>query len=116
MQAHDKRNPVYNKPVVLLMDERSWSASEWAIMTLRVAPNVVVIGSPSIGADGNVVFLPLPGGNTVTFTGLGVFTPDYGQTQRVGLTPDIHVERTVQGVREGRDEPMEAAIRHIMGN
>ena len=78
--------------------------------------NNLGMGSSSIGADGNIVTLPLPGGNTVIFTGLGVFTPEYGQTQRIGLTPDIHVERTIQGVREGRDELIEAAISYILGN
>ena len=50
----------------------------------------------------------------MAFTGLGVFTPEVGQTQRIGLSPDIYVHRTVDGVREGRDELMEAAIEYIL--
>ena len=83
-------------------------------MSLRNGPNVTVIGSNSIGADGNVTYLPLPGGLSVRFTGLGVYTPEGGQTQRIGLSPDIYVERTIAGVRDKRDELMEAAISYIM--
>ncbi|MCL2703710.1 MAG: S41 family peptidase [Defluviitaleaceae bacterium] len=113
----DWENPDnYKKPIVLLMDELSMSNPEYAVMLLRAAPNVVVMGSNSTGADGNIVWLPLPRMDRMAFTGLGVFTPEGGQTQRIGLTPDIYVERTVQGVKEGRDELMEAAIRYIIGD
>ena len=36
-----------------------------------------------------------------------------GQTQRIGLTPDIEVYPTVEGIKEGRDELMEAAVEYI---
>ena len=35
------------------------------------------------------------------------------QTQRVGLTPDIEVYPTIEGIKEGRDELMEAAVAYI---
>lgn len=103
----------YEKPVVLLMDERSMSSSEFSIMHLRTADHVVVIGSSSAGVDGNVTELPLPNGNHLRFTSFGVYTPEMGQTQRVGLAPDIEVHPTIEGIKEGRDELMEAAIAYI---
>ncbi|WP_419542640.1 S41 family peptidase, partial [Negativibacillus massiliensis] len=103
----------YEKPVVLLMNEESVSASEFHVMILRGGENVTVMGSNSHGTDGNVVFLPLPNKNVVRFTGLGVYTPEMGQTQRIGLTPDIEVHPTIKGIKEGRDELMEAAVAYI---
>ena len=103
----------YEKPVVLLMDERSMSSSEFSIMHLRTGDHVVVIGSSSAGVDGNVTELPLPNGNHLRFTSFGVYTPEMGQTQRVGLAPDIEVYPTIEGIKEGRDELMEAAIAYI---
>lgn len=103
----------YEKPVVLLMDERSMSSSEFSIMHLRTGDHVVVIGSSSAGVDGNVTELPLPNGNHLRFTSFGVYTPEMGQTQRVGLAPDIEVHPTIEGIKEGRDELMEAAIAYI---
>jgi hypothetical protein len=43
---------------------------------------------------------------------IGVFCPDKRPTQRVG----IMVKPTIAGVREGRDEVLEAALRQILGN
>ena len=103
----------YEKPVVLLMDERSMSNSEFSIMHLRTGDHVVVIGSSSAGVDGNVTELPLPNGNHLRFTSFGVYTPEMGQTQRVGLAPDIEVYPTIEGIKQGRDELMEAAIAYI---
>jgi len=105
---------LYTKNVVLLMDESSISLPEYTVMSLRNGANVTVIGSNSIGADGDVTRLPLPGGIIMTYTGLGVYTPEGGQTQRIGISPDIYVERTIAGVREGRDELMEAAMEFLL--
>ena len=105
---------VYDRPVVLLMDERTFSHPEWVIMSFRVAPNVTVVGPFSMGSNGNVAALPLPGGLTMWFTSLGVYTPEGGQTHRVGLTPDRYVNRTIQDVAEGRDEVLELAIQFLM--
>ena len=104
----------YEKPVVLLMDERSMSSSEFSIMHLRTGDHVVVIGSSSAGVDGNVTELPLPNGNHLRFTSFGVYTPEMGQTQRVGLAPDIEVYPTIEGIKQGRDELMEAAVDYIL--
>ena len=103
----------YEKPVVLLMNEESVSASEFHVMILRGGENVTVMGSNSHGTDGNTVFLPLPNKNVIRFTGLGVYTPEMGQTQRIGLSPDIEVYPTIEGIKEGRDELMEAAVAYI---
>jgi hypothetical protein len=105
----------YDKPVVLLMTRSTMSRGEFAVMSLRNGKNVTVMGSNSIGANGNVTYLPLPGGVRMMFTGLGVFTPDGGQTHRIGLSPDIYFEPSVESIREGRDELMEAAIQFILG-
>jgi hypothetical protein len=114
---HLPRSPftfVYDRPVVLLMDEQTFSHPEWAIMSFRVAPNVTVMGPYSMGSNGDVAFLPLPGGIIMGFTSLGVYTLEGGQTHRVGLAPDIRVDRTIQGIAEGRDELIEAAIEFIL--
>ncbi len=106
----------YEKKVVLLMNERTMSAAETSIMSLRNGSNVIVMGENSIGGNGDVVFLPLPGGKTLMFSGLGVYTPEGSQTQRIGLSPDIYIEQTIEGIKEGRDEYIEAAVKYILEN
>ena len=43
----------------------------------------------------------------------GIYTPEGGQTQRIGIPPDIEVKKTIEGIKEGRDELMEAAVEYI---
>ena len=103
----------YEKPVVILMNERTQSAAEYTIMMFRDADNTVVMGSNSVGSDGNLAYLYAPEGNILQFSGIGILTAEGEQTQRIGLSPDIYVEPTIAGIREGRDELIEAAIQYI---
>lgn len=103
----------YQGKIVLLMDESSQSQSEFTVMALRQSPNAIVVGSPSIGADGNIAKLSLPGSVILHISGLGVYTPEGGQTQRCGVKPDIECYPTVEGIRAGRDELIEKAIELI---
>jgi C-terminal processing protease CtpA/Prc len=82
-------------------------------MALRTAPDVTIIGSQTAGADGNVSLIRLPGGISTYFSGLGVFYPDGRPTQRIGIVPDIVVQPTLRGLREGRDEVLEAALQFL---
>lgn len=108
--------PHYEGKVVILVDEESASQSEYTAMALRSAPNAVVVGSQTAGADGNVSQIPLPGGYTAWMSGIGVFYPDKTQTQRIGIVPDIEASPTVAGLRAGRDEVLEIAIQRILGD
>ena len=81
--------PLYTGKVVLLMDETSQSQAEFTIMSLRQAPGAVVVGSPSVGADGDALYISLPGGCRTRFTTIGVLTPEGEETQRVGVRPEV---------------------------
>jgi C-terminal processing protease CtpA/Prc len=83
-------------------------------MALRAA-GAVVIGSTTAGADGNVSAVPLPGGLRSMISGIGVFYPDKKPTQRIGIVADVRVQPTIAGVRAGRDEVLEEALRRILG-
>ena len=48
-------------------------------------------------------------------SGIGVFYPDKLPTQRVGIIPDVEVKPTIAGIRAGRDEVLEEALRQILG-
>lgn len=105
--------PHYNGKVVILVDEITQSQAEYTAMAFRTAPGATVIGSTTAGADGNVSAIALPGGLSSYISGIGVFYPDNRPTQRVGIIPDIEVRATVEGIRAGRDELIEEAIRQI---
>src|SRR5206468_7886547 len=96
-------------------DEASQSQAEYTAMAFRSAPQSVVVGSMTAGADGNVSEIALPGGHRTMISGIGVFYPDKRPTQRVGIVPDIEVKPTIEGIRAGRDEVLEAALSQILG-
>ncbi len=109
-----RENPDYFKgKKVILINEYTQSHPEFIAMQYKCAPNTVLVGSRTTGADGNISVIGLPG-IEVIFTGLGVYYPDKRETQRVGILPDIEVLPTIKGIREGRDEVLEKAIEVIL--
>ncbi|MBI4910748.1 MAG: hypothetical protein HY820_44450 [Acidobacteria bacterium] len=106
--------PHYNGKVVVLLEEVSQSQAEFTAMAFRAA-GATIIGSTTAGSDGNVSTILLPGGFSSYISGIGIFNPDKTPTQRVGIIPDIELRPTIAGIREGRDELLEAAIRQIRG-
>src|SRR5262249_59595758 len=92
----------------------------WAIrqaeppcLFMAAATDVTFIGSATNGANGDITNLVLPGNLIVSFTGQEVRFPDGRQLQRVGVQPHIVVRPTIEGIRAGRDEVLEAAIEHL---
>tara|TARA_R110002049_G_scaffold23726_33_gene84230 strand:- start:1010 stop:2770 length:1761 start_codon:yes stop_codon:yes gene_type:complete len=110
------KEPYYQGRVIALIDDSTMSQAEYTAMALRAGDNTVLIGNQTAGADGNISYIPLPGGINAVFSGIGVFYPDNTPTQRVGIVPDIEIWPTIAGLRESRDEILEAAIREIAGD
>ncbi len=103
----------YKGKVVIIVNESTQSSAEFQTMALATAENVTVIGSITAGADGNVSQLTLPGGLSSMISGIGILYPDGTETQRVGIKIDKEVKPTIKGIIDGRDEPMEEALRII---
>ncbi len=103
----------YYGKVVILVNETTQSQAEYTTMAFRASKNAIVIGSTTAGADGNFSQFSLPGGITTGISGLGVYYPDGRETQRVGIIPDKIVKPTIKGIKEGRDELLEEAIKMI---
>lgn len=107
--GNHNQNP-YKGKIIILVNEVTQSQPEFLTMFYRMSPNAIVVGSETAGADGNMFFLPLPGGMTTAFSGMGVYYPDGTETQQVGIKPDIEVRPTIKGIKEGKDELLEKAI------
>jgi C-terminal processing protease CtpA/Prc len=105
----------YLKPTVMLIDERTLSQAEHTGLFLEAANGTKFVGSPTMGANGDVTVVALPGRVTMSFTGQAVRHADGRQLQRIGLVPDLLVRPTIAGVRAGRDEVLERAVRYVEG-
>ena len=84
-------------------------------MAFRSAHESLVVGSTTAGADGNVSHFVLPGELGSMISGIGVFYPNKAATQRIGIVPNVIVNPTIAGIRAGRDEVLEEALRQILG-
>lgn len=113
--AIEPADPYYEGRIVILVDEVSQSQAEYTAMALRAAPNAIVVGSTTAGADGNLSAIPFPGGHHTAISGIGVFYTDKTPTQRVGIVPNLDVHPTIAGLRAGRDEVLEVALGEILG-
>lgn len=100
----------YLKPTVLLIDERTMSQAEHTGLFLRSANGTKFVGTPTLGADGDVTSFKIPGGIEICYSGMLVEHVDGTQLQRVGLIPDVYVAPTIAGIRSGRDEVLERAV------
>ncbi len=106
-------NDAYKGKIVILVNEETQSQAEYTTMAFRQAPDALVIGSTTAGADGNISPFELPGGLRTMISGIGVYYPDGRETQRVGVGVDREVRPTQAGIRAGRDEVLERAIELI---
>lgn len=108
-----KKNPEYYKGnVIVLVNESTQSQAETTAMMFKQHPKSRIIGSNTSGANGNVIALKIADLDT-RFTGLGAYYPDGRETQRIGLVPDILVKPTIEGIKEGKDEVLERALKYI---
>ncbi len=103
----------YSGKIAILADEKTQSHAEFTVMALQIVPGAKTFGTLTAGADGNISTISLPGGVRTIFTGLGIFYPDGTPTQRVGVKIDYEVKPTIKGIREGKDEVLEMALKYI---
>lgn len=107
---------VYKGKVVMLINEDAISQSEHTCMFFEAATDVTFIGTPTMGADGDVTFMVLPGNLAISFTGHNVRHADGRQLQRLGIQPSVTAAPTIAGVVAGRDEILDRAIRYLQEN
>jgi len=108
-----KNKAYYRGKILVLVNELTQSQAEFTSMAFQVAPDVIVVGSTTAGADGDVTRFYLPGGIRVKFSGIGIYYPDGTETQRAGIIPDIEIRQTIEGILKGKDEQLEKAIQII---
>jgi C-terminal processing protease CtpA/Prc len=107
------RNNNYKGKVIILVDHTTISNAEYETMTLQLAPQAIIIGTQTAGADGDISTIVFPGNYKNTFTGLGWFYADGRQTQRIGIVPDIKVDYTIQTKLNGIDPILQRALELI---
>jgi C-terminal processing protease CtpA/Prc len=103
--------PRLDKPVIILMNSKCFSATDIFLSALKGLPNVTVLGTPSAGGSANINTVTLGHplirarlGTMISFQTSGQFFD--GQ----GVKPDIHVEPAADFFIGREDNQLAAAL------
>ena len=69
----------------------------------------ILVGDTTAGANGNINIIPLIGGYSIMWTGMKVLKHDGSQFDFIGYKPEYPVFRTINAIKENRDEFIEKA-------
>ncbi|MBY0403783.1 MAG: PDZ domain-containing protein, partial [Cyanobacteria bacterium] len=110
-----RANPtvVTDKPMVLLIDEGSASASEILSGALRDNNRALLVGKKSFGKGLVQEINQLPGGSGVNITTQRYLTPNDTDINKMGIQPDITVENTEEDIKAKRDVQLDKAIQSL---
>jgi C-terminal processing protease CtpA/Prc len=100
----------YDKPVVVLIGPRTFSAAEDFTVAFDYMKRGKLIGMPTGGSTGQPVLFGLPGGGTARVCGKRDTYPDGKEFVGIGIMPDIMVKPTVKDIETGRDAAKEKAL------
>ena len=130
----------WNKPIVTQPDGKNWdwdTSGRWDLVpeAPRIAGKVAfltgggaisyaescmgiveayklaeIVGEPTAGTNGNINPFTLPGGYSISWTGMKVLKHDGTTHHGVGIRPTVPVKPTLQGIAEGRDEVLEKGL------
>lgn len=104
------KKPHISAKIIFIIDGRAISYAESYLGFIEGYNLATIVGQPSAGTNGNINPFTLPCGHQIFWTGMKVVKHNGEQHHGVGIIPDILINKTIKGVKEGRDEFLEKAI------
>lgn len=109
------------KPIVVLINGGSASASEIVAGALKDHRRAIVVGTKSFGKGSVQTVMPLRGEGAMRLTTARYYTPSGRSIQALGVSPDIVVEQPRRRIGEEEDEDLrpgrsEADLRGSLNN
>lgn len=94
------REPVFGRPLVVLVDGATASAAELFALNLREQCGAVIVGQRTLGAHAGVHRVRLPDGLRLQFGSVRLQTQSGTELSREGVEPDIQVPADRQAIRD----------------
>jgi C-terminal processing protease CtpA/Prc len=107
------QKPYFTARRAFLTDGRAISYAETVMGIVENFKLGAIVGEATAGTNGNVNPFKLPGGYTVSWTGMKVLKHDGSQHHGIGIRPTVPASRTRKGVAEGKDEILLRALGHV---
>lgn len=101
---------LYDKPVVVLIGPRTFSAAEDFTVAFDYMKRGKLIGMPTGGSTGQPVPFSLPGGGQARVCGKHDTYPDGKEFVGIGINPDITIKPTIKDLLNGVDAAKEKAL------
>ncbi len=105
----DPKRIHYSKPVVVLCNRGSFSATNNFVSIMKHLPGVTIVGDTTGGGCGLPFTSELPNGWSVRFSAAVISDVD-GQLTEFGVAPDVEVNITPDDKAHGRDTLLERAF------
>ena len=99
----------YLKPVVILANRASFSATNNFVSIMKSLPQVTIVGDVTGGGSGLPFTSELPNGWNVRFSSCPIRDAD-GFLTEFGVAPDVQVNQTDEDTAKGRDTLLETAF------
>lgn len=103
----------YNKPIVILINEASASASEIFSGALKDNNKAMLVGKKTFGKGMVQKVFPLPNKTGMNLTIAKYLTPNGTDINSIGILPDVEVELNQQYFLNGNDPQLKKAINII---
>lgn len=104
------KKPFFKSKSIIINDPSVVSFGETLMGIIDQYNLAITVGESTAGCNGNVNYINLPCGYQVKWTGMKVMKHDGSQLYLKGFKPDYPVSKTLQAVKEGRDEYLEKAL------
>jgi hypothetical protein len=98
----------WQKPVVVITNRRSYSATNDFVNRMRCLPQVTLLGDKTGGGSGLPFSSELPNGWSVRFSASPIYSPTMEQIE-FGIEPDIKVDISSEDYQRGIDTLIERA-------
>ena len=111
-----KKGDIINgKPLIVLINSGSASASEIVAGALKDHARAIIVGTRSFGKGSVQSIIPLPGNGAMRLTTARYYTPSGVSIQAKGIEPDIKVEAGITELKKeelerGREENLRGAL------
>lgn len=104
---------IIDKPLVILQDRYSTSATESLLIEIDYAKRGVLVGENSHGSTGTPLMINLPGGGMARVCTAWVTYPDGKEFLNTGVQPHIYISPTIDDIKNGEDVIMKKGLEEL---